>query len=134
MKAVCDKVERISLRLGRRIKMLVGKPGRKALQNLLPRLVDHHKVDYVVVDTAQTSCYNDSTSITAPATGQPFYGQDAQFHVHLWASSRDRSESRYVLTVMSKTRSPTVNASGVSAFSDIGIMLWLVPQIWLHSP
>jgi PKD repeat protein len=33
---------------------------------------------YVVVDTAQTRCYNESTSITAPAAGQPFYGQDAQ--------------------------------------------------------
>ncbi len=33
---------------------------------------------YVVVDTAQTRCYNESTGITAPAAGQPFYGQDAQ--------------------------------------------------------
>jgi PKD repeat protein len=33
---------------------------------------------YVVVDTAQTRCYNESTSITAPTAGQPFYGQDAQ--------------------------------------------------------
>ena len=33
---------------------------------------------YAVVDTAQTRCYNSSTSITAPTAGQPFYGQDAQ--------------------------------------------------------
>ena len=33
---------------------------------------------YVIVDTAQTVCYNNSTSISAPGAGQPFYGQDAQ--------------------------------------------------------
>lgn len=33
---------------------------------------------YVVVDTAQTRCYNNSAVITAPLPGQPFYGQDAQ--------------------------------------------------------
>lgn len=33
---------------------------------------------FVVVDTSQTRCYNESTSISAPAAGQPFYGQDAQ--------------------------------------------------------
>jgi PKD repeat protein len=34
---------------------------------------------YVVVDTGQTLCYNDTTNIAPPAAGQPFYGQDAQF-------------------------------------------------------
>lgn len=29
---------------------VVGKPGRHALRHLLPRLVDHHRVDYVVVN------------------------------------------------------------------------------------
>jgi metallophosphoesterase (TIGR00282 family) len=29
---------------------IVGKPGRRALRNLLPRLVDHHRADYVVVN------------------------------------------------------------------------------------
>jgi hypothetical protein len=33
---------------------------------------------YVVVDTGQTRCYNAATNIAAPASGQPFYGQDAQ--------------------------------------------------------
>ena len=33
---------------------------------------------YVIVDTGQTQCYNETTSITAPSVGQPFYGQDAQ--------------------------------------------------------
>jgi hypothetical protein len=29
---------------------VVGKPGRRAVQELLPRLVDHHRADYVVVN------------------------------------------------------------------------------------
>ena len=35
---------------------------------------------YVVVDTSQTICYSDTAVITAPAAGQPFYGQDAQIN------------------------------------------------------
>jgi len=31
---------------------------------------------YVVVDTGQTNCYNDTAVISPPAPGQPFYGQD----------------------------------------------------------
>ncbi len=35
--------------------------------------------DYVVVDTGQTACYNDfGSTITCPAEGWAFYGQDAQ--------------------------------------------------------
>jgi uncharacterized protein DUF1566 len=34
---------------------------------------------YKVVDTSQTSAYNDSGSIISPAPGEAFYGQDAQF-------------------------------------------------------
>jgi metallophosphoesterase (TIGR00282 family) len=29
---------------------VIGKPGRRAVQNILPRLVDHHRTDYVVVN------------------------------------------------------------------------------------
>ena len=31
---------------------------------------------YAVVDTGQTNCYNNTTNISPPAPGQPFYGQD----------------------------------------------------------
>ncbi len=34
---------------------------------------------YVVVDTGQTTCYNNSREISCPQPGQPFYGQDAQY-------------------------------------------------------
>ena len=34
---------------------------------------------YKVVDTGQTIYYNNLYEITAPASGEPFYGQDAQY-------------------------------------------------------
>ena len=34
---------------------------------------------FTVVDTAQTSCYNNSGAIAAPSPGQSFYGQDPQY-------------------------------------------------------
>ena len=35
---------------------------------------------YVVVDTGQSNSYNNTKEITAPANGDDFYGQDAQFN------------------------------------------------------
>ena len=35
--------------------------------------------DYNIVDTGQSTFYNNTTSITEPAAGQAFYGQDAQY-------------------------------------------------------
>ena len=35
--------------------------------------------DYPIVDTGQTSCYDDHIAITEPSPGDAFYGQDAQF-------------------------------------------------------
>jgi PKD repeat protein len=37
---------------------------------------------YPIVDTAQASCFNNSTTIPAPVAGQPFGGQDAQHSSH----------------------------------------------------
>jgi len=34
---------------------------------------------YPVVDTGQTNCYNNTTAMTCPQSGQAFYGQDAQY-------------------------------------------------------
>ena len=35
--------------------------------------------DYVVVDTGQTTFYDNSKTIALPQPGEPFYGQDAQY-------------------------------------------------------
>lgn len=36
-------------------------------------------LSYVVVDTSQEKCYDDSQEITCPQPGEAFYGQDAQY-------------------------------------------------------
>jgi hypothetical protein len=36
-------------------------------------------LNYVVVDTAQEKCYDNSREIAFPQPGEPFYGQDAQY-------------------------------------------------------
>jgi hypothetical protein len=36
--------------------------------------------NYIIVDTNQNTCFNNSTTITAPNPGQAFYGQDAQYN------------------------------------------------------
>ena len=36
-------------------------------------------LSYVVVDTGQEKCYNNSREITYPKPGEAFYGQDAQY-------------------------------------------------------
>ena len=34
---------------------IIGKPGRRALQNILPRLVDHHRTDFVIVNVENSA-------------------------------------------------------------------------------
>ena len=36
--------------------------------------------NYIIVDTDQNTCFNNSTTITAPNPDQAFYGQDAQYN------------------------------------------------------
>ncbi len=38
--------------------------------------------NYIIVDTGQQKCYNNSSEIASPQPGQSFYGQDAQFNVN----------------------------------------------------
>ncbi len=38
-----------------------------------------YAMNYVVVDTGQEQCYNNSAAIASPAPGGAFYGQDAQY-------------------------------------------------------
>jgi hypothetical protein len=70
--------------------------------------------DYVVVDTGQDTCYDDGAAITCPASGQAFYGQDAQY---------DGNQPSYTLsgdgltvydnnTGLTWTQSPDLNDDG----------------------
>jgi len=48
--------------------------------SLLASASSAQAADYPIVDTGQTTCYDDSGAATAcPAEGEAFYGQDAQF-------------------------------------------------------
>ncbi len=41
----------------------------------------------LVPDTGQSKCYNATVEIPCPSSGQPFYGQDAQYNINpmmLW--------------------------------------------------
>ncbi|MEI6424921.1 MAG: hypothetical protein WCP55_22100, partial [Lentisphaerota bacterium] len=37
---------------------------------------------YPIVDTGQTKCYDNSSEIAQPKTGQVFYGQNGNFQCH----------------------------------------------------
>jgi hypothetical protein len=40
------------------------------------------ELSFTVVDTGQAKCYDNRNEIAPPKPGQPFYGQNAQFHLH----------------------------------------------------
>lgn len=46
---------------------------------------------YLIVDTGQTKCYDNHAEIAPPARGQPFDGQDAQYH-GVQAAYQDRGD------------------------------------------
>jgi hypothetical protein len=104
---------------------------------------------YVVVDTGQARTYGASAEIPAPAAGQPFYGQDAQFSgtQPAYALSADGRTVRDLATGLTWMRGPnttlaapvtsdkktraealawvaTVNGLGHGGYSD-----WRLPSI-----
>ena len=46
---------------------------------MLSGILGSPALDYVVVDTGQTACYDSSAEIAPPSPGEAFYGQDAQY-------------------------------------------------------
>jgi len=105
---------------------------------------------YPIVDTGQTTCYNNSASISAPAPGAAFYGQDAQFDGNqfsytvggdgltvqddvtglMWQRSADREgdgdiDAADKLTAAQAQSYPdTLNAAGFAGYTD-----WRLPSI-----
>ncbi len=69
---------------------------------------------YAVVDTGQIACYDDRGElITCPAEGEPFYGQDGQYDVHLF-SYTDNGDGTVTdnVTGLMWQQSPDTNGDG----------------------
>ena len=77
-------------------------------------------VSYPVVDTAQDVCYDNSSEISAPATNETFYGQDAQIDGHqpCYDVSPDRLTVYDYNTRLTWTRSPDWNGDGTIDIND----------------
>jgi hypothetical protein len=75
---------------------------------------------YTIVDTGQTKCYDNRSEISPPKSGQPFYGQDAQFHTHpsSYTLSADGLTVHDNNTGLTWQRSPDTDGNGVLNRSD----------------
>ena len=75
---------------------------------------------YPVVDTAQTACYDNTTSIAAPASGQSFHGQDAQYSHNppQYSLSADGLTVHDHVTGLDWQRSPDRDGNGTINSSD----------------
>jgi hypothetical protein len=69
---------------------------------------------YPVVDTGQTTCYNNSGAISCPQPGESFYGQDAQHDGNQpsYTLSADGLTVYDNVTGLTWTRSPDLNGDG----------------------
>src|SRR4030067_1578004 len=70
--------------------------------------------NYVVVDTAQTTFYDNSKTISLPQPGGPFYGQDAQYK-GTQPSYQDNGDGTVtaLVTGLMWQKSPDRNGDGV---------------------
>ena len=75
---------------------------------------------YPVVSTGQANCYDNRSEITPPKPGQPFYGQDAQFHSHpaSYGISADGLSVRDDVTGLTWQRSPDTDGDGALTRKD----------------
>ena len=73
-----------------------------------------------VVDTGQTRTFNATVVISSPATGQPFYGQDAQFpgRQPSYAKGADGLTVKDNITGLTWQQSPDINGDGLINSSD----------------
>jgi len=75
---------------------------------------------YPVVDTGQTTCYNNSGAISCPQSGESFYGQDAQYAgtQASYTLSGDGLTVHDNVTGLTWTQSPDLDVNGVVNAAD----------------
>jgi len=73
----------------------------------------------VIVGTGQTVCYNNATSITCPAVGEPFYGQDANYtgNTPSYSDNGDGTVTDLVTGLMWQ-QSPDLDGNGIINYND----------------
>ena len=78
------------------------------------------EADYVVVDTGQDACYDNTSQITCPQSGEAFYGQDAQCtgNAPSYTLSTDGLTVYDNVTGLTWTQSPDLNGDGDIAADD----------------
>lgn len=90
---------------------------------------------YVIVDTGQNSCFNNSREIACPQPGEPFYGQDAQYkgNTSRYTDNGDNTITDHITGLMWQKTIKQV--SWADAVSDVlrdrtgGYADWRVPTI-----
>ncbi|MFZ9935789.1 MAG: DUF1566 domain-containing protein [Luteolibacter sp.] len=75
---------------------------------------------YMVVDTGQTQCYDTTTTITAPASSEAFYGQDAQSYGNQpsYTTGADGLTVYDNNTGLTWMQSPDTNRDGSLTYAD----------------
>ncbi len=102
--------------------------------------------DYIIVDTNQLTCFDNSNEITCPATGEVFYGQDSQYD-GTQPAYRDNGDGTVtdLGTGLMWQQSPDINndgnidihdkltfaqaVAGASSFNLAGYNDWRLPSI-----
>ncbi|HVP10801.1 MAG TPA: DUF1566 domain-containing protein [Phycisphaerae bacterium] len=76
--------------------------------------------NYPVVDTGQVTCYNNTSQITCPQTGQAFYGQDSQHAGHQpgFTLSSDGLTVHDNITGLTWQHTPDTNGDGSIRATD----------------
>jgi hypothetical protein len=76
--------------------------------------------DYTVVDTGQILCFGEYATITPPASGEAFHGQDAQHDGHLpsYTTSQDGLTVDDNITGLTWMQSPDTNRDGTVTYAD----------------